>query len=69
MVCRHGMSRRLDVMCREEELLVMIQEVDPDGDGKISWNEFLQIMKKVDDTLCLLPTMIVMVVMTVLLWL
>jgi Ca2+-binding EF-hand superfamily protein len=33
-------------MFSEEDLLVMIQEVDPDGDGKISWNEFLQIMKK-----------------------
>lgn len=40
-------------MCREGELAEMILEVDPDGDGKISWNEFLQIMKKVDDAVCL----------------
>ena len=31
----------------EKDLEAMILEVDPNGDGKITWEEFLQIMQQV----------------------
>ena len=31
----------------EKDLEAMILEVDPNGDGKITWEEFLEIMQQV----------------------
>ena len=40
------MARELGENMTDEELMEMIEEADRDGDGEISEEEFLRIMKK-----------------------